>query len=270
MIPLPVHIASLRPYQSARSLYKGDGWIFMDANESPLEGWRQSAICLAAAGTAAYGETLARSASEGMEPVPSLALRVSVNRYPDPTADALRQSVSAFYGLGKQNVMMVGQSGLGKSHLMEGIGRCACVRGYRVRYTLSDKLLEDLGASLADGTTPRLVRAYSSFDLLIIDGFGFDRLERERYPQALSLLYKVIEQRNQRRSTALVTNIEFDAWASYLGDGAMVMALLDRLMDRAVRLKIKGKSYRAHRAEQIGVAGDVGRAGSKGNGRKQR
>ncbi|MCU0872990.1 MAG: ATP-binding protein [Pirellulaceae bacterium] len=147
------------------------------------------------------------------------------------------------------NLLMVGQSGIGKSHLLEGIGRRACALGYRVRYVASDELLADLGASLADGTTPKRIRYYTRFDLLIIDGFGFDRIERQESPQALSLLYKVIDKRNPRRSTALITNIPFDAWNEYLGDPPMVMALLDRLLDRAIRLNIvNAKSYRVHRS----------------------
>jgi DNA replication protein DnaC len=169
----------------------------------------------------------------------------------------------------KDNLLVVGQSGVGKSHLLEGIGHRVCLHGYRVRYVGSDTLLEKLGASLADGTTPKQIRAYAAFDLLIIDGFGFDRIERERVPQALSLLYKVIDQRSTRRSTALVTNIDFDAWNDYLRDGPMVMALLDRLVDKAIILKINGKSYRAHRARQIGPAGDAQPAKPTPDGRAQ-
>lgn len=167
----------------------------------------------------------------------------------------------------KDNLLMVGQSGIGKSHLLEGIGRCVCAAGYRVRYVCSDALLADLGASLADGTMPKRVRYYASFDLLIIDGFGFDRIEREQTPRALSLLYKVIDQRNRRRSTALVTNIDFEEWNAYLGDGAMTMALLDRLVDSAILMKIQeAKSYRAHRARRIGPPAAKGPAqpGPKG------
>jgi DNA replication protein DnaC len=150
------------------------------------------------------------------------------------------------------NLLMVGQSGIGKSHLLEGIGRRACSLGYRVRYIASDELLADLGASLADGTTPKRIRYYTRFDLLIIDGFGFDRIERQETPQALSLLFKVIDKRNPRRSTALITNIDIDTWNEYLGDPPMVMALLDRLHDRAILMRIaKAKSYRAHRARRL-------------------
>ena len=80
MNPLPTHVASLRPYESARSLWKGDSWTFMDANESPL----QRAVVL-----------------DGLPPL---------NRYPDPTADALRDAVSAFYGLRRENLMMANGS----------------------------------------------------------------------------------------------------------------------------------------------------------------
>jgi DNA replication protein DnaC len=85
---------------------------------------------------------------------------------------------------------------------------------------------------------------------LIIDEFGFDRLEREELPQAPSLLYKVIDSRTRKCSTALVTNIDFDAWGEYLGDAPLAMALLDRLVDRPLIFKFRGTSYRAHRAKK--------------------
>lgn len=148
------------------------------------------------------------------------------------------------------NLVLAGQSGLGKSHVIQSIGRRACVAGHRVCYITSAELLRKLGASLADGTTPKKIRHYARFDLLIIDEFGFDRLEREELPQAPSLLYKVIDSRGRKCSTALVTNIDFDAWGDYLGDAPLAMALLDRLVDGALVLRFRGKSYRAHRAKK--------------------
>lgn len=147
----------------------------------------------------------------------------------------------------KDNLVLVGQSGVGKSRIVRSIGREACVLGYRVRYTTSAKLLAELQASLADRTLPQRVRYYSRFQLLIIDEFGFDRLERLESPQAANLLYKIIDARYQQGSTALVSNIDFDAWTDYLGDPPLAMALLDRVVDGAVIIKIKGKSFRAHR-----------------------
>jgi DNA replication protein DnaC len=148
------------------------------------------------------------------------------------------------------NLVMVGQSGVGKSHLLQAIGRRLCVLGYRVRYTTSAEMLVDLTKSLADQTLPKRLRYWTKFDLLIIDEFGFDRVERAESPQAANLLYKVIDARSGQRSTALGTNIDFDAWSEYLGDPPLAMAFLDRVVDVAILMKIQGKSYRAHRAKK--------------------
>ena len=147
----------------------------------------------------------------------------------------------------KQNVVFVGQSGLGKSRLIQSIGLAACVLEHRVHYTTSGDLLKDLTAALADQTIYDRVRFYARFELLIIDEFGLDRIERSLCPQAASLWYKIIDARSQRVSTALVTNIDFEAWAEYLGDAPLAMALLDRVVDGATIVKLKGKSYRVHR-----------------------
>src|SRR5437867_7542185 len=146
-----------------------------------------------------------------------------------------------------QNLVFVGQSGVGKSYLIQSIGKAACTVGYRVHYLTSGKLLEDLTAALADRTIHDRVRFYAKFSLLIIDEFGFDRIERAVCPQAASLWYKIIDARSQKASTALVTNIDFESWADYLGDAPLAMALLDRVVDSATIVKLKGKSYRMHR-----------------------
>jgi DNA replication protein DnaC len=150
----------------------------------------------------------------------------------------------------RDNLAFVGESGLGKSHLIQSIGRCCCVLGYRVRYVTSAELLEELTAASGDKTLSTKVRYYRRFDLLIIDEFGFDKLERREYPESPSLLYKVIDSRNRKSSTALVTNIDFKEWTDYLGDPPLVMAILDRLVDDTIIQRFEGKSYRAYRAEQ--------------------
>ena len=91
---------------------------------------------------------------------------------------------------------------------------------------------------------------WARFDLVVIDEFGFDRIERGECPQAASLFYKVIDARSGRRSTTLATNIDFEAWSEYLGDPPLAMAFLDRVVDGAILLKIRGKSYRAQRAKR--------------------
>jgi DNA replication protein DnaC len=150
----------------------------------------------------------------------------------------------------RDHLVFAGESGLGKSHLIQAIGRRCCVVGYTVRYTTSAELLEDLIRALGERTLPSRVRYYSRFDLLVIDEFGFEKLERLEYPESPSLLYKVIDSRNRRGSTALVTNIDFKHWTDYLGDPPLAMALLDRVVDGAIIQKFKGKSYRPQRGQR--------------------
>jgi DNA replication protein DnaC len=154
----------------------------------------------------------------------------------------------------RQNLVWVGQSGVGKSHLIQAIGRSVCALDYRVRYETSASVLRELTAAVADQTLERRLRSYGGFDLMILDEFGFDRVERQESPQAASLLYKLINARSGR-STALVTNIDFESWGEYLGDPPLAMAFLDRIVDGAIILRTKGRSYRAHRAERAAAGG---------------
>jgi DNA replication protein DnaC len=120
----------------------------------------------------------------------------------------------------RDNLVFVGKSGLGKSHLVQGIGRACCALGYRVRYATSAALLEELTAAAGDKSLAKKLRYYRSFDLLIID------------------------------TTAFVTNPDFGNWSEYIGDPPLVRALLDRVVDNAIVRKFEGMSYRKHRAEQ--------------------
>jgi DNA replication protein DnaC len=158
-----------------------------------------------------------------------------------------------------ENLILVGQTGLGKSRILQAVGQAACVRGYHVRYATSAKLLQDCTAALADGTLAQVLAEYARFDLLLIDEFGFDRLERVAQGQASTFYYRLLDARTGRRSTALATNIDFSAWADYLGDPPLAAAFLDRLVDGAVILKLTGRSYRAHRARRVPEADQADR-----------
>ena len=151
----------------------------------------------------------------------------------------------------QENLVMVGRSGVGKSHLIQAIGLRACALGFRVLYATSGGLLCDLTASLADQSLLERLRRYANPDLLIIDAFGFDKIERDQCAQASNLFYKVLEARTRKRSTALITNVDFDGWSDYLGDPPLAMAFLDRLVDGAIVIKVpkSARSYRAHRAK---------------------
>lgn len=144
----------------------------------------------------------------------------------------------------KENVAFVGNSGLGKTHLIQAVGRKCCALGYRVRYETSASLIETLNKARAIKALNPKVKKYCSYDLLVIDEFGFEKLERKEVPEALSLLYKVIDGRNRRSSTAIITNVNLKDWTDYLGDPPMTMALLDRVIDQTNIITFSGKTVR--------------------------
>src|SRR4051794_3148224 len=101
----------------------------------------------------------------------------------------------------RENVILVGQTGLGKSRILQALGHAACVLGYRVQYATSAKLLGEFTAALADGSFGRKLEEYARLDLLLIDEFGFERLEREVQARASTFYYRLLDARSGRRST---------------------------------------------------------------------
>ena len=144
-----------------------------------------------------------------------------------------------------QNLLIGGQSGTGKSHIAIAIGYLACSAGFRTRYTSSADMLATLSASLATGTLSDALKPYVRADLLIVDEVGLDRPERDSQPDA-QLFYKVIRPRyDAPHSTIITSNIDWDAWGTYLGDDLASVAILDRLVHHGHLLTIEGPSYRA-------------------------
>ena len=151
-----------------------------------------------------------------------------------------------------EDLVLVGSAGVGKSHIAKALCFLACKAERRVLYTACSDMMVDLHASLADGSLRRRIKKYSAPDLLLIDDLGYDPLEQEEAREA-QLLHKVLEARHGRASTIVTSNLEVDAWAQYLGHAHLTVALLDKLLFRAVAIKIDGPSYRLaeHKKRQL-------------------
>lgn len=151
----------------------------------------------------------------------------------------------------KEDIVITGKAGTGKSHLLKAFGLRACEQGVSVRYARCVDLLDDLHAGLADGTYPRRLRAWARPELLILDDVGLGHLKkRDDEPTAAHTLYNLIDRRHGRASTAITSNIELADWGHYLGDAVITTAVLDRLVMNAIRIDIDGPSYRQHVAKQ--------------------
>jgi len=146
----------------------------------------------------------------------------------------------------QEDLVLVGDPGVGKSHIAKALCVIACSQQRRVLYTTCADMMLDLHAALADGSLRQRVKRYVSPALLLIDDLGYDPLEQEHAREA-QLLHKVLEGRHGRASTIVTSNLNVDAWAEYLGHPQLTMALLDKLLYRATAIHIDGPSYRLDR-----------------------
>lgn len=151
----------------------------------------------------------------------------------------------------RDDLVITGKSGTGKSHILMALGRRACEQQLSVRYARCVDLLDDLYAGLADGSYTRRLKGWARPELLIIDDVGLGQVKkRDDEPTAAHTLFNLIDRRHGKASTAITSNVTLSDWGRYLGDATVAMAILDRLAMLAIRVDIDGPSYRQHIADQ--------------------
>jgi DNA replication protein DnaC len=167
----------------------------------------------------------------------------------------------------RDDVVITGKAGTGKSHILKAFALRACEQGVRMRYARCVDLLDDLHAGLADGSYPRRLRAWATPELVVIDDVGLGQVKkRDDEPTAAHTLYNLIDRRHGRASTAVTSNISLSDWGHYLGDATLTAAILDRLAMHAIRIDIDGPSYRQRVAEERAAGQRTKAAKGKGNG----
>jgi len=141
---------------------------------------------------------------------------------------------------GKQNLLLTGPTGLGKSYLASALGHQACQYGYKVIYRNCSKLLDQLKVARADGSYFKETDKIEKQDLLILDDFGLKVLDNS---QRLILL-DLIEDRHGKRSTIITSQLSVNKWYDIIGEPTIADAILDRLVHSAHRLELNGDSMR--------------------------
>ncbi len=138
------------------------------------------------------------------------------------------------------NVLLVGPTGTGKSHLAQALGHRACRRGFSTRYVDATRMLAELRAARADGTLDRKLHSLARLDLLILDDLGLHPL----HDTDCLDLYDVIRLRYEKRSTILTSNRDVPEIGALFGDPLLAGAAMDRLLHHAHVLTLVGNSFR--------------------------
>jgi DNA replication protein DnaC len=137
-------------------------------------------------------------------------------------------------------VVLLGDSGTGKSHLLIGLGIAACEQGRSVRYATCAQLANELAEAADERRLSRLVARYGRIDLLLLDELGYVQLDT----RGAELLFQIVTEREEKASIATASNLPFSEWGQVITDPRLVAAIVDRLTFRAHILETGTESFR--------------------------
>ena len=140
----------------------------------------------------------------------------------------------------KQNIIITGKTGTGKSYLAQAFANKAIVDGYRVYYIRTPSLLEEIKIARLDGTYTNLLKKYSRFKVLILDDFGVAPMLADDATN----LFEIIEDRTELNSTIITSQLPVSEWYNYLNNNTIADAILDRIVHSSHRVELSGPSMR--------------------------
>lgn len=139
-----------------------------------------------------------------------------------------------------ENVIITGASGVGKSYLAQALGHQACLMDHKVYYENTSRLFKKLKLCKVDGTYIKELKKLQKADLLILDDFGLQAFDNH----AREALMDVIDDRFNKNSTIVSSQIPVSSWYDLIGEGTIADAILDRLVNSSHRIDLKGESLR--------------------------
>lgn len=149
----------------------------------------------------------------------------------------------------RENIIITGATGCGKTYLGCAIGNKACIEGYSVKFIKLPTFLEEIQISHETGTFNQLLSKLISYDVLILDDFGLTSVISDNQ---LNDLFNIIDERHQLKSTIITSQLSTDVWHGYLNNPTLADAILDRLLSQADKIQLTGDSLRWTEKEKRG------------------
>ncbi len=139
-----------------------------------------------------------------------------------------------------ENIIITGASGVGKSYIAQSLGHQACLDGFKVMYSNTARLFSKLKLARLDGTYMKELQKLQKTDLLILDDFGLQAFDSH----ARESLMDIIDDRYNKMSTIISSQIPVSVWYDIIGEGTIADAILDRIVNSSHRIDLKGESLR--------------------------
>jgi len=152
----------------------------------------------------------------------------------------LREFIDCEYVSARRNILLLGKTGTGKTHLATALGVEACRKGISTRFVTGCALANELIEAREAKSLTRLMQRYGRLGLLIVDELGYVPFSRE----GAELLFQVLAERHERGSVIITTNLGFADWTQVFGDATLTSALLDRVTHKAAIINCSWESYR--------------------------
>ena len=140
----------------------------------------------------------------------------------------------------KENIIITGASGVGKSYLAQALGHQGCMMGYRTIYTNTARMFKKFKLAKVDGTYLKELNKLIKMDLLILDDFGLQAFDNH----ARETLMDIIDERHNKTSTIITSQIPVSGWHDIIGEGTIADAILDRIVNSSHRINLEGESLR--------------------------
>jgi len=186
------------------------------------------------------GRRRARRIAEARFPRLKRLADFNTDAVPAITPAQLARLATGSYLDAGEPIVLLGDSGTGKTHLLIGLGLAACEQGRRVRYATTAQLVNELVEAADDRVLSRVVGRYGRLDLLLLDELGYVQID----PRGAELLFQIITEREERASIAIGTNLPFSEWGTVFPDPRLVAAIVDRVTFNAHILETGTQSYR--------------------------